>query len=66
MSTNFCAVCGQLYEGSEDHPRDPCAKCFKNGWRIDSCGNKHNSLIEQGISFYQRLISELVPEESRR
>ena len=41
MAATSCPICCTLYDGKEDHPWDPCTSCWKAGWRVDGCGNKH-------------------------
>jgi hypothetical protein len=41
MPATSCPICTTIYDGSNDHPWDPCVPCWKAGWRVDSCGNKY-------------------------
>lgn len=42
MASQVCPVCSKLYDGSEDHPFDPCEQCWKDGWRVDACHNVYH------------------------
>jgi hypothetical protein len=33
--------CGKVYEMGEDHQAEPCAQCYREGWRTDEFGNTH-------------------------
>lgn len=35
-----CPFCRTMFEMGGDHGAEPCARCFSNGYRIDSCGNR--------------------------
>lgn len=35
-----CPFCLKLFEMGGDHGQEPCADCYADGHRIDSCGNR--------------------------
>lgn len=52
MPAQVCPVCSKLYDGQEDHPRDPCNECWKQHWRVDSCGNVYQ--LDMSKRYYIR------------
>lgn len=35
-----CPVCSAMHEMGSDHRNsEPCAACYRKGWRDDGCGN---------------------------
>jgi len=59
-----CPVCRTLHEMGSDHrATEPCAPCYRNGWRDDGCGNLHR---RPQLSSYERANTGIDARACRR